>query len=59
MTRPQWLTWGRLVGFAIFGLCLLYPISRMLALAYGVGWLAVECVRYLARSNKPTDEGKG
>lgn len=56
MSRTQWLTWGRIVGFVIFGLCLFHPVTRLLALAYGVGWVAVECLRAILRSSRPTDK---
>ena len=57
MSRPPWLTWGRLIGFVIFGLCLFNPTTRLLALAYGIGWVVVECVRIVSRSSGPTDKG--
>jgi hypothetical protein len=52
----RWLTWGRAIGLAVFGLALFHPVTRVIALGYGIGWVLVECVRAAQRTLKPTDK---
>ena len=52
----RWLTWGRAIGLAVFGLALLHPVTRVIALGYGFGWVLVECMRAAQRAFKPPDK---
>lgn len=54
----RWLTWGRAIGLAIFGLALFRPVTRVIALGYGFGWVLVECMRAAQRASKPTDRAE-
>lgn len=53
---PEWLTWGRGISLAVFVLAVSYPLTRLLALGYGIGWVLVECARAALRALKPTDK---
>jgi hypothetical protein len=63
MTGPNrpggshWLTPGRAIGLAVFVLALFHPLTRVIALGYGIGWSIVECVRAARRASKSTDNG--
>jgi len=57
--RARWLTPSRLIGFAVFGLALLHPLTRLFALGDGFGWVLVECWRGANRATRPKDDDKG
>jgi hypothetical protein len=54
----RWPAWGRSVAFAVFIIGLFHPLTRLIALGYGIGWAIVECAGAALSSSQRDKSGE-
>ena len=54
--KKYWLTPSRIIGLVVFGLALLHPFTRVVALGYAVGRVLVWCIRTAVTGSSSTDK---